>query len=270
MKLFFSEFKADYSKYHFPYQVWLLREENDEVEKIYANGFLPIRNLQNIYYLSRNIRVDLNNFEISSENRRILKKTEGIESDLIPFSEFSFTAEIQRFCKDYSMKRLGKGVFSTSAIKTIFEGRVYNYVFIFKDIQSQKPVGYAICFISNNLLQYGHAFYDLNFLEGNLGARMILEAVIWAKKSQKKLAYLGTCYEEKSLYKTEFKGVEFFNGFGWSENLEELKELIREGKDEQEEPEETEYLLKRKEFVERFYQGDLLMILNKLGVRVNF
>jgi len=90
----------------------------------------------------------------------------------------------------------------------------------------------------------------------------MLEAIIWAKKSHKKFVYLGTCYEPEALYKTEFKGVEFFNGFRWSNNLDELKTLLTQSSDE--------YLLQREEFLKRFYQGDLQFILNKYGVRVNF
>ncbi|MCL5090744.1 MAG: hypothetical protein M1514_01905, partial [Patescibacteria group bacterium] len=111
MKLFFGEFKPNYKNYYYPYQVWLLKEEGDEIEKIYQNGFLPIRNKPNVYYLSRNVRVNLSEFELSSENRRILKKTEDIESDLLWLHEFSYTAEVQKFCKGYSEKRFGQGVF---------------------------------------------------------------------------------------------------------------------------------------------------------------
>lgn len=261
MKLFFSEFAADYSRYHFPYQVWLLKEETDEIEKIYENGFLPIRSMPGVYYLSRNLRVNLDKFELSSENRRILKKTENFESDLQPMSEFVYTAEVQKFCKDYADQKLRQGLFPTFAIKKIFTNGIFNYVFVFKEIATQKPVGYAVCFISGRLLQYAHSFYDLAYLKDNLGARMMLEAVVWAKRSQKKFVYLGTGYEQSAWYKTEFKGIEFFNGFRWSEDLEELKELIKGDQD---------YLLKRKDFVEKFYQGDLTSILSKYGVRVTF
>jgi hypothetical protein len=39
--------------------------------------------------------------------------------------------------------------------------------------------------------------------------------------------YLGSCYSENALYKTQFAGAEFFNGVRWSPNLEELKYLVR-------------------------------------------
>lgn len=269
MKMLFGEFKPDYSNYHFPYQVWLFKEDGDNVEKIYANGFLPIRSIKNVYYLSRNVRVDLNKFELSSENRRVLKKTENIKADLVSLVNFHYSPKIQKFCKDYGINRLGKGFFSTAAIRNIFSGNVYNSVLLFEDINTQETVGYAVCYISENILQYAHSFYDLRYLKESLGARMILEGVRWAKENQKGFAYLGTCYEKSSLYKTEFKGVEFFNGFRWSDDLEELKELVKKGLGGNK-WEVRDYLLRDKEYLEKFYQGDLLNILDKFGIRVNF
>jgi arginyl-tRNA--protein-N-Asp/Glu arginylyltransferase len=151
---------------------------------------------------------------------------------------------------------------TTATIRSIFKKRVYNYIFVWKDKKTQKEVGFVVCFISPSLLQYAHAFYDLDYLERSLGARMILEAVQWAKQNGRSYAYLGTCYDRNSLYKTEFKGVEFFNGFAWSSNLEELKSLIDRS--------EEEYLLKDKQFKDRFYKGDLSVFLSNFGVRVSF
>lgn len=260
MKLFFSEFKANYGKYFFPYQVWLLKQEGDDIEKIYDAGFLPIRNLPGVYYLSRSLRVNLPKFSPSSENRRILNKTASFEYEFLPLDEFDYTPEVQKFCKEYMDKRFGKGQIRAAGIKSIFEKGVYNYIFVWRKAQGKKEVGYAVCFLSDNLLQYAHAFYNLDLLEKSLGARMILEAVTWAQKNGRKYAYLGTCYEKNALYKTEFKGVEFFNGFCWSSNLEELKYLIERQSDE--------YILRDREFTEKFYQGDIKALLDKYGVRV--
>ncbi|PIS14536.1 hypothetical protein COT64_02160 [Candidatus Shapirobacteria bacterium CG09_land_8_20_14_0_10_39_12] len=261
MKLFFSEFKANYEKYHFPYQVWLLKEDGDDENKIYDNGFLPIRSGLNLYYLSRNVRVALEKFEPSSENRRILKKSKNIEERLIPLSGFNYGFTVQKFCKDYSDNKLG-GVFSTQDIRDIFTNNVYSHVFVFEDIETKKTVGYAVCHINDFLLQYACVFYDLGFVNQNLGAGMMLKSVIWAKENRKKYIYLGSCYEEKALYKTEFKGVEFFNGFKWSDNIEELKDLIANSSEN--------YLLKNKQYLESFYEGDLSFLLSKFGIRVNF
>jgi hypothetical protein len=261
MKLFFSEFKADYGRYHFPYQVWLLKEEGDAVEKIYGSGFLPIRSLPHIFYLTRGVRVDLTEFNLSSENRRILKKTENFTAELVPLAEFDYNTEVQKLCREYAEKRLGKDAFPVPAIRSIFTGQVYNQVFVFKD-QGGKPVGYAVCFVDDGFLQYAHAFYDLKYLSESLGARMMLEAVSWAKDKGCRYAYLGTCYDEGALYKTEFAGVEFFNGFSWSKNLAELKALLKR--------ENEEYLLKDKDYLDNFHEGDLHKLLSNYGIRVSF
>ncbi|PJC76078.1 hypothetical protein CO010_03665 [Candidatus Shapirobacteria bacterium CG_4_8_14_3_um_filter_39_11] len=263
MKLFFSEFKDDYDKYHFPYQVWLLKEAEDLEETIYQSGFLPMRHLPHVYYLSRSLRVNLERFDLTSENRRILNKTVDFEADLIPLSDFDYTPAVQKMCKDYAGKKIGRGVFSSQSIKNIFKNGVFNYVFVFKKTVDQSEVGYAVCFIGGNLIQYAHSFYKSDYISQNLGARMMLQAVIWAKQNQKKYAYLGTCYQKESLYKTEFKGVEFFNGFRWNDNLPELKKLIL-GLDEE------EYLLKNQKFITEFYPDGLENLLSKYGVRVNF
>jgi hypothetical protein len=259
MKLFFSEFKADYSKYHFPYQVWLLKEEGDSQEQLYSSGFLPMRNIPNVYYLSRSVRVGLKGFEISSENRRILKKTENFNSRLFALNEFEYGPRVQKMCKDYANQRL-RGIITSASIKNIFSGKVYSHVFVFENKKNREEAGFAVVRITEKIIQYGHSFYDLSYLSDNLGARMMLEAVIWAKENQKSHIYLGTCYSQNALYKTEFKGVEFFNGFEWSSDLEELKYLVRR--------ESEEYLLKDQEYLEKFHENDFHRILDKKGIRV--
>lgn len=261
MKLFFSEFKPNYEHYHFPYQVWLLVEEGDDVNKIYNSGFLPIRNLPQVYYLSRGVRVNLSQFDFSSENRRILNKTPQFDDKLISLTDFDYTPIIQKFCKNYMDNRFGKGYFTASAVKNIFQKGVYTHVFVWYKEQEKNPCGFAVVKICPDFLQYAHAFYDLKYLSLNLGARMILEAVSWAKAENKKYAYLGTVYDPKSFYKLEFTGVEFFNGFRWSSNIHELKDIVgKAGND---------YFLKDKLLMTKYYNSDIISILNNFGVRVN-
>lgn len=261
MKLFFGEFEADYNNYHFPYQVWLLREEGDDIGKIYDAGFLPIRNKPGVYYLSRNVRVDLEKFSLSSENKRILNKTVSFEYQLMSLGEFEYSPSVQKFCKIYMDSRFGRGQITATGIRNIFQKGVYNHVFVWRKKGETRPVGYAVCFINETLLQYAHAFYDLSETGVHIGIRMILQSVLWAHENKLKHAYLGTVYNESALsYKTEFTGVEFFNGFSWSANLVELKRLVARENDD--------YLLKDQDYLDSFWQGDLNALLSKNGTRV--
>ena len=80
---------------------------------------------------------------------------------------------------------------------------------------------------------------------------MMTSAVaLFAERGFKHL-YLGTCYSQTALYKTQFAGAEFFNGFRWSDDLDELKFIIKRDKKEL-----TQHLLETEEYREEFYDGE--------------
>jgi hypothetical protein len=75
--------------------------------------------------------------------------------------------------------------------------------------------------------------------------------------------YLGTCYSQTALYKTQFAGAEFFNGFRWSDDLDELKFIIRRDKKELD-----QHLLETLEYRDEFYKGDLGKISGASAFRI--
>ena len=80
---------------------------------------------------------------------------------------------------------------------------------------------------------------------------MTSAAALFAERGFKHL-YLGTCYSQTALYKTQFAGAEFFTGFRWSNDLDELKFIIRRDKKEL-----YQHLLESDEYRDEFYMGDL-------------
>ena len=84
---------------------------------------------------------------------------------------------------------------------------------------------------------------------------MMTSAVALFAERGYRFLYLGSCYSGNALYKTQFSGAEFFNGFCWSANLEELKYLIRR---EQQEP--RQHLLETEEYRRLFCEADLARI----------
>jgi arginyl-tRNA--protein-N-Asp/Glu arginylyltransferase len=235
MKLFFSEYKVDYPKYHFPYQVLLSREDDDDIDKIFDMGFLPSRSKLNLFYLARSIRVNLSKLEPSSENRRILRKTEYLNLEVKDLKEFDYDYTMGKLGKDFYEKRFGKGVMSAFRIKWLFTSGSCSHVLVYKDPSASSGqcgdmiVGYCPVVKTDKLMHYAYPFYDVRYFEKNAGMGMMLKAILHAKESGLDYVYLGTCYTEKSLYKTQFEGVEYFTGFSWSDDIEKLKELIRSG-----------------------------------------
>ncbi|MDZ7261645.1 MAG: hypothetical protein ONB05_06020, partial [candidate division KSB1 bacterium] len=91
MKLLFSEYKSDYSNYIFPYAIWAIPEAHETPAMIFARGFLPSSRQLDLFYLCRQVRIKLNKFSRSSENRRILRKCQGIQYQLIPRAQFDYS-----------------------------------------------------------------------------------------------------------------------------------------------------------------------------------
>ena len=73
--------------------------------------------------------------------------------------------------------------------------------------------------------------------------------------------YLGSCYSRNALYKTQFAGAEFFNGVRWSEDLEELKYLIRRKRWD-------EHLFESEEYRQAFYGGELGRVVSGSSFRL--
>ena len=94
-------------------------------------------------------------------------------------------------------------------------------------------VGAVTLFLEPDALAYYYyVFFDLNHSGRNLGLFMMTTAAEWFAARGFRHLYLGSCYSQNALYKTQFAGIEFFNGFRWSDNLAELKCVLARGRGE--------------------------------------
>jgi arginyl-tRNA--protein-N-Asp/Glu arginylyltransferase len=265
MKLLFSEQKSDYAHYQFPYSVWAVPEAGETPADIFNAGFLPSSRDLDRFYLCRQTRVNLSKFKPSSENRRILRKGAGLEVKLVPRGQFDYTAERRQFYKTYADIKFGKDIMTFERLDALFEAPVTSHLLLFRDPERGQEVGASILYLEGNeLAYYYYAFYDLNYYARNLGMFMMTSAVeLFAGRGCKRL-YLGTCYSPNALYKTQFAGAEFFNGFRWSDDMKELKFILNrdQGRLEQ-------HLLETAEFRDEFYDGDLEKIAAASEFRVN-
>jgi len=264
MKLLFSEQNSDYENYQFPYAVWALPEDGESPAEIFDSGFLPSSRQLDRFYLCRQVRVNLAKFKPSSENRRILRKGKGIAVELVPREKFDYTPERRTFFKTYADIKFGKDVMSYERLDGLFSSPIISHLLVFTDTETGKEIGVATLYLESKALAfYYYAFYDLNYYSRNLGMFMMTSAVTEFAGRGVKHLYLGTCYSDSALYKTQFAGAEFFTGFRWSDNLKELKFLLN--RDQKELP---EHLLETGEYRDLFYQGKIEKLAEACGFRV--
>jgi arginyl-tRNA--protein-N-Asp/Glu arginylyltransferase len=264
MKLLFSEAKADYGHYIFPYAIWAFPEASEVPSDLFNQGFLPSSRNLDRFYLCRQVRIDLEKFRLSSENRRILRKGAGIESALVPKAKFDYTPQRREFFKTYADIKFGKDIMSYERLDLLFEGAITSHIFLFADSQSGEDIGVVTLYLEPaRLAYYYYAFYDLKYYSRNLGMFMMTRVVDYFAGEGFPYLYLGSCYLENALYKIQFAGAEFFNGVRWSANLKELKYLIRRGKHEQ-----PQHLLEAEDYRDTFYESELPAIAEMSGFKV--
>src|SRR5712671_6082477 len=264
MKLLFSEQKSDYDHYQFPYAVWAIPETGETPSDIFNAGFLPSSRNLDRFYLCRQVRVHLAKFKPSSENRRILRKGKDINVELVPRDKFDYTPERRQFFKTYADIKFGKDTMTFERLDALFASPIISHLLVFTDAEKGGEIGVATLYLEGKSLAfYYYAFYDLNYYARNLGMFMMTSAVaLFAERGCRQL-YLGTCYSDNALYKTQFAGAEFFNGFRWSDDLDELKFIIQRDQGEL-----RQHLLETDAYREEFYNDDLGKITDASAFRV--
>ena len=230
MKIIFEENFIDYNNYKFSYSVNSILDDKDSIENCFHSGFLPftgdINNTKEIYYLARSIRVNLKDYERLSENNRVIKNAENkynIEFTSYDKNDINLGDVFIDFCISFSKERFSNNSLTKQRVELILNRKNLNKIYTFSI--DKKVVGYVLGYENDNIIHYWFSFYDTTYLkEFPLGKYMMEHLVYYAKEKQKKYIYLGTCYGKKALYKVrDFKGIEFYNGNEWINDLKILK-----------------------------------------------
>jgi len=194
---------------------------NAIINRMYNDGYLFGRPQKGYIYQTRSLRIDLSKFELSSENRRVLRKTEDVELKILdlPYSDYHWS--IGKLAKDFYDSKFGKGTFSANKVKELLTTKHnFNKLFTYDDN------AYTICLETDELLHYSYPFYNLESNTPNLGMGMMLKAITWAKDNNKEYIYLGSAQRPGDTYKLQFTGIEWFDGKEWQSDLETLKQIL--------------------------------------------
>jgi arginyl-tRNA--protein-N-Asp/Glu arginylyltransferase len=187
-------------------------QNSNPIEKNYQLGFLPQRNQANIWYFETSSRSNLSKFELNSENRRILNKTQNFSFEKIKLSEFSYNPNIQKqifgWIKELNWK------FPISSVKQIFTNHIFNYVYIWKNIDGQ-IIAYSLCYFSSKISHIAYVFYNPKFSHDNLPIRLVLQVIIDSHQNNLDFCYLGRFSENNGFYKRNMPGFEYYKDTQW-------------------------------------------------------
>jgi len=253
MKLLFSEAAPDYSRYLYPYVIWGIPEPDESPADCFAQGFLFSSPDLDRFVMGRSLRVDLSRYAASSENRRILRKGEGLEAELVERRAFDYSAERRAAWHRFAEARFGEGIMSLERLDRLMHAPVITHLLVYRNAAGQAELGTVLLHLEEpRAAYYYYAFYRLDSPLPSLGMFMMTRAVgLFARRGVRHL-YLGSCYSETALYKTQFAGIEFFNGHAWSDQMAELKYLVSRS-----DAAGANHLLQDPQYLDRFHHGCL-------------
>jgi len=227
---------------------------------MYQCGYVFTRLGRGVMHQTRSIRIDLNKFKLSSENRRILRKTKNISLSIHELPLENYDWNIGKMAKDFYETKFGKGVMSAQKIKEILTNKEksnFNIIIVTEQNMPEKGTcrrvlaphsfsaafaasegpfpgmfcsvtcGYAICYKNSSILHYSYPFYDIEKSPKDMGLSMILQAIQYAKDANMKYIYLGSLQRPTDTYKLQFSGLEWFDGQKWNTDIEAVKKFLR-------------------------------------------
>lgn len=185
---------------------------SQNIEEAYQKGLLPQRNQKNLFYQETSGRSNLSNFNLSSENRRILRKTEDFSFEIVPVKDFEFNIEIQKQIFHW-IKSLGWD-FPVSSVKNIFKNHIFNYIYVWKDTLGH-VTAYGLVYKGENISHIGYVFYNSELSHQDLPIRLVLQVIIDSHQQNLKYCYLGRFSKENGFYKRNMPGFEYYDNGSW-------------------------------------------------------
>ena len=200
----------------------------ENIARMYDDGYVLTRVDKGIMNRTRSFRICLADFEMTSENRRIARKTEHLSMEFrpIPYDEYSW--EIGKLAKDFYEAHGAD--FSANKVKELLtdaEKSNFNALIIYKDNNTDEIVGYVICYEDLKVFHYSYPFYKADSKEPSRGLGMMIKAIEYAKLRQLDHIYLGSLQRPSDTYKLQFKGGEWFDGEKWRADTEPLKNILK-------------------------------------------
>lgn len=228
MKLLFSEATPDPAHYVYPYVVWGFLEPGETPADAFAAGFLPGSPELDRFYLVRQIRIPLQEWKPSSENRRVLRKAHRWRAELIPRTAFDYSPARRAAWLAFAEARFGPGVMPAARLDRLMSGAVVTHLLQFTDDPTGADAGTVLLFLEAPRVAFYYFAFQTPAPEVRpAGMAMMTRAVEQFAQAGWTHLHVGSCYSEKALYKVQFEPLEFFNGVRWSRNLNELKHLVR-------------------------------------------
>jgi arginyl-tRNA--protein-N-Asp/Glu arginylyltransferase len=182
--------------------------DNLSLGEKYHRGQLPQRNSISMFYQDSSCRSNLAAFSLSSENRRIIRKTDHFTYE---FGPIHYDLPIQK--RIFGWLKLLQWDFPISSVKTVFTRHIFNQLYTWKE--NEQIVAYSVCYFDEHLSHIAYVFYDPKYHHSDLPIRLVLQTVIDSQHLGLQYCYLGRFSSTIGYYKRNMPGFEYFHHNQW-------------------------------------------------------
>ena len=230
MKTFSSEFAHNYGTYSFGYCNYCEYEKGDSLGELYEKGYLPYsgsEDVWNTFYMARSSRIEVQQWEPNSENRRVLRAhQDAFTRTMYAKKDFETNQDFKDFCLSYFETHHGAHAMPVARLDHILEENALTHIVTYEN--GDTLAGYVFLAADKDMTHVWFYFYAPEFAKSSFGMWFLLNEASVAKKEGKKHFYIGTAYGDKSRYKTNFSNLEFWDGKKWlqDKNNREVKSRI--------------------------------------------
>lgn len=206
------------------------------IADMYDRGYVFTRIGKGVMHQTRSVRIDLTKFELTSENRRVIKKANiGMTPISLPLDDYDIY--VGKMAKDFYEKKFGSGIMSAQKIKEMLTDQDksnFNTALRYSDLVAGEIVGHVICYMDKEIMHYSYPFYDLN-ASRDTGLGMMATAINFGKEQGLKYIYLGSLQRPGDTYKLQFEGLEWFDGGPdgtgkWQTDTKAVKKILASAK----------------------------------------
>ena len=211
--------------------------DDNTITSLYNEGYVFTRLGKGVMHQIRSLRVDLSKFELTSENRRILRKTDGLQLTAysLPLTDYHWS--IGKMAKNFYDTKFGSGTMSANKVKELLtDPQRSNFntllTYVIPSKARDDGIGYAVCYANDQIIHYAYPFYNLTpntyNLTPNIGLGIMLRAILYAQEQGKRYIYLGSARRPSDVYKLQFSGLEWFDGKEWQNDIALLKKQLQQ------------------------------------------
>ena len=226
MKIYFRHYSGAISQYDYLFFDCMAKVNLNEEDLALEEGwlpddyFIPKNSLKSHWYQARQTRINLKKFEDTRRTRKARKKCKDIEINHIRADEIDLNIITNIFKKYFKYRN-----FKPWKLEPLIELEKERKFFLIYYL-NKKPIAFTFLRdVGANSVFSTQFAWDYENPKLYLGKYANLAEIDYCITNNKEYMYLGVGYETSCIYKSDYKGFEFWTGEEWSKDIDRYKWL---------------------------------------------